>query len=112
MNPFFQDNLKIAIVGAVNEAKAASNMDHKYLRGRLREIAVQRLIKPWLTHNFEVGTGKITDSNGNLSAETDIIIYAKDVIPPIIYSKDGFGIYPCESCLATIEVKSKLTQYL
>jgi hypothetical protein len=109
MNPFFRNSLLIAIRGAIAEAEAASQMDHLYLRGTLREIASLGFIKPWLTSKFATGSGKITDCNGKLSNEIDIIIYANDVIPPVVYSDDGFGLYPCESCIATIEVKSKLT---
>jgi hypothetical protein len=108
MNPFFRNSLLIKIRGAIAEAQAASEMDHKYLRGKLREIAVRGLIEPWLTGKFAVGSGKITDCNGKLSNEIDLLIYANDVIPPIVYSDDGLGLYPCESCIATIEVKSKL----
>lgn len=109
MNPFFRNSLLIAIRGAISEAKAASEMDHLYLRGKLREIAVLGFIKPWLTSKFATGSGKITDCNGKLSSEIDVLIYANDVVPPVVYSDDGFGLYPCESCIATIEVKSKLT---
>jgi hypothetical protein len=108
MNPFFRNSLLIKIRGAIAEAQAASEMDHKYLRGKLREIAVRGLIEPWLIGKFAVGSGKITDCNGKLSNEIDLLIYANDVIPPVVYSDDGFGLYPCESCIAVIEVKSKL----
>jgi hypothetical protein len=108
MNPFFRNSLLISIRGALAEAKVASEMDHLYLRGKLREIAVSGFIKPWLTSKFATGSGKIADCNGKLSNEIDVLIYANDVVPAVIYSDDGFGLYPCESCLATIEVKSKL----
>ena len=109
MNPLFRNSLIVAIKGAVAEAEPASEMDHTYLRGKMREIALDGLIKPWLTNLYATGSGKVTDSKGKLSGEVDVIIFAKNVIPPLIYSADGFGIYPCEACMATIEVKSKLT---
>ena len=108
MNNFFRRSLIISIKGAVSEAAAAVDMEHRYLRGKLREIAVRGIIKPWLTRTYATGTGKVTDCNGNMSNETDILIFANDTIPALVFSEDGFGLYPCESCLATIEVKSKL----
>ena len=108
MNRFFRRSLLISINGAVAEAAAAAEMDHKYLRGRLREIAVRGIINPWLTSTYSTGTGKVADCNGNMSGEIDILIFANDTIPALLFSEDGFGLYPCESCLATIEVKSTL----
>ena len=42
------------------------------------------------------------------SSETDLVIYTKRLIPPLMFSSD-FGYYPIESVLAAIEIKSKLT---
>ena len=58
MNPFYNRSLLISINGAIAEAAAAANMDHKYLRGKLREIAVRGIISPWLTNTFRTGSGK------------------------------------------------------
>lgn len=108
MNPYFRDSLVLSIRGAVAEANATAQLDHRYLRGKIREIAIRGLIAPWFTNTYSTGTGKVTDCNGRLSNEVDILIYATDVHPPLFYSQDGFGLYPCEACLATIEVKSTL----
>lgn len=108
MNRYFRDSLELAIRSAVEEAGASTQLNHNYLRGKLREIAIRGLIQPWLTRQYGVGTGKVTDCNGTLSNEVDLLIYGTDINPPVFYSEDGFGLYPCEACLATVEVKTRL----
>jgi len=108
-NSYLRGNLITKIEGAIAEAKRASDLDHTYLIGRVREIVVQNLIRPLLSSRFDIATGKITDSNGNHSTETDIIIYSKELIPPLMFTSD-FGLIPKESVFAVIEVKSKLTK--
>jgi hypothetical protein len=108
-NSYLRGNLITKIEGAIAEAKRASNLNHTYLIGRVREIMIQNLIRPLLSSRFDISTGKITDSNGNHSTETDIIIYSKELIPPLMFTSD-FGLIPKESVFAVIEVKSKLTK--
>lgn len=107
-NTLFRQNLILKIKGAIEEAKNASNLDHNYLIGRVREIVISNLFSPLLSDNFSIGTGKITDYNGSNSSETDLIIYTKKLIPPLMFSTD-FGYFPKESVLAVLEIKSKLT---
>jgi len=83
-------------------------MSHEVLKGRVREIAVQNLFEPLLSPDFQVGTGTIVDKHGKPSTETDLIIYSKKLLPPILYS-ERFGTFPLDCCLATVEIKSKLT---
>jgi Domain of unknown function (DUF6602) len=45
---------------------------------------------------------------GNSSSETDLIIYNRRSIPPIMWSERE-GMFPIEACMYAIEVKSKLT---
>lgn len=107
-NELLRKNLIIKIKGAVEEANLASLINHAYLVGKIREIVVSDLFKPVLSDNFSIGSGKITDTNGLNSNETDVVIYSRKHIPPLMFSND-FGYYPKESVFATIEVKSKLT---
>lgn len=107
-NILFRQNLIIKIKGAIEEANNASNLDHNYLIGRVREIVISNLFSPLLSDNFSIGTGKITDYNGKNSSETDLVIYTKKLIPPLMFSTE-FGYFPKESVLAVLEVKSKLT---
>jgi hypothetical protein len=107
-NEIFRNELKKEIRGALKAYEDASALDHSGLRGRVREIAAAKLIKPILPPGIEIGTGKITDSTGSLSAETDLVVYSRLTLPPLIYGQST-GLFPVESCVYAIEVKSQLT---
>lgn len=108
MNQFFRDRLLNNIKRAIGEAEIASTVSHRFLIGRIREIALENLIRPILSSEFSCGTGKVTDYRGNQSKEVDLVIYTKKLIAPILYS-ERFGMFPTDSCFATVEVKSQLT---
>jgi hypothetical protein len=104
----FRERLQNSIRACLAEAQACSEIDHPGLVGTLRELVVQNLLRPILPEGFYIGTGKITDSRGNYSAQTDIIIYDKRSTPPILYDEKT-GIFPIEIVHYSIEVKSKAT---
>ena len=104
----FRDRVITMINTAINDARDAADMDHAGLRGRIREIALNTLLQPLLPGGFSVGTGKIIDHTGAMSPEIDLVIYSKDVLPPIMYSERD-GVFPVEACFYAIEVKSKAT---
>ena len=103
-----RDEFISKIANALNRAASASNLEHHVLEGRVREIFAEELLKPILYPGVEIGTGKIVDSVGTLSAETDLVIYSRNTLPPYVYGHD-IGVYPIESCIYAIEVKSTLT---
>lgn len=107
-NKIFRDKFKQQIRAAIFEAEDASSVGHAGLAGRIREILVERILRPALSPEVEIGTGKITDSTGALSSQCDVIIYSPHIIPPILHDRRT-GIFPVESCLYAIEVKSTLT---
>lgn len=107
MNDYYRTTLEIQIKKALSDAKSALQIKHPYLIGRLREIVLHQLIEPLLNNNYSIGNGKIIDYDGNISSEMDICIYSKNLHPPIFFStKDKLGLFPIESVLKTIEVKS------
>ena len=106
-NEIFRNELKKEIQAAIKAYKDAAALDHSGLRGRVREIVTEKLLKPILPPGIEIGTGKITDSKNNFSAETDLIIYSRLTLPPLIYGHST-GVFPVESCIYAIEVKSQL----
>lgn len=107
-NKIFRDRLVNNIDYAIRESKNASEVAHHGLVGRIRELISSKLLMPMLPRGFEIGTGKIVDHQGNQSAETDLVIYNRAVLPPILYS-DRDGIFPVESSYYALEVKSRLT---
>jgi len=107
-NKMYRDRLCNQINYAIREAQAAKGIDHPGLVGRIRELAASHLFKPLLPSGFEVGTGKLCDKNGNQSDETDLVIYNKSILPPLMYSERE-GLFPIEACFYSIEIKSKVT---
>ncbi len=93
---------------ALKIAASAGAIDHTGIRGEARENFVQNLLSPILPPYVELGSGKIGDSKGNYSAETDVIIYSRQTLPPFLLGSNP-GTYPVEGCIYAIEVKSKLT---
>src|SRR5688572_20646160 len=76
--------------------------------GKIRELVAGKLLTPILPLGFDIGTGKIVDTLGNQSSETDLIIYSRSILPPVLFSERD-GVFPCEACYYAIEVKSRLT---
>lgn len=108
MNNYYRKILDSQIKKGLSDAKSAIELKHPYLTGKLREIVLHELIKPMLNNNFSVGNGKIIDYDGNISGEIDLCIYSKNLHPPIFFSSsDNLGMFPIESVLNTIEVKSE-----
>lgn len=102
----FQEVLKQNIDNCIAQAKIAHLTEHSGLCGELREILISNVLNSLLPDGFGIGTGKIADCKGNLSSQTDIIIYNKSKFPPILFEKVGF--FPIESVVYAIEVKSTL----
>ena len=91
----------------VEEAKSITDLKHKGVKGRLRELFITKVLKSFLTTQFGIGTGTVINCKGVQSNETDVIIYDRRILPPFI-QEQNLAVYPAESVIATIEVKSWL----
>jgi len=104
--------LKSLIENAVNNLKSfyqiTSEIDHNGEKGGFREYFVATLLRPLLPDHFGISTGIIIDYEGRQSCQTDIIIFDKRLMSPI-WEVESRGIYPIDSVLAVIEVKSKFS---
>jgi hypothetical protein len=107
-NDLIRNEYKNTVRSALVSAKNAGCMGHAGLTGRAREIFVQQMLRPVLPPYVELGSGKIVDSRGHTSAETDVVVFSRQTLPPLLF-ESGFGVYPAEACVYAIEVKSKLT---
>lgn len=107
-NEIFRRRLLSKINDARRSYSDVSTIDHAGLRGRVREIVAGQLLSEVLPTNFRIGSGKIVDSSGSQSKETDIIVYSDTRLPNILYSERD-GIFPVEACFLALEVKSRLT---
>lgn len=107
-NNLIRERFLTAIGGAIKEADDAGKVDHSGLAGQFREIVLSKMLVPILPPEVKCGTGKLTDMNGKLTKQIDIILYSKQILPPSLYDEKN-GIFPVESCLYSIEVKSTVT---
>lgn len=91
----------------IEKINSLSKLNHRLTKGELRELFVSDLLKLFLTDQFDIGSGIIINQKGEQSKQTDIIVYDKRILPPFI-KEHHLGLYPAESVLATIEIKSHL----
>lgn len=110
LTPLFYRQIAIdAIEKTVAAANSSGMIEHSGLKGRLREIVVEELVKPFLNPHIRAATGTIVDPHGKQSRQVDVILYDEQITPPILFSERE-GVIPCHSVVATIEVKSSLTR--
>ncbi len=77
------------------------------LKGDARERAVRTKLEAILPGGVGVGTGCVIDSEGNASAQIDVILYEQQLCPVFKFAED-IGYYPCESVIAVGEIKSTI----
>lgn len=85
----------------------SGGVSHDGEKGAFREFFIAELIRPCLPFQFGVGSGVVIDAYKRQSRQSDLIIYDNRLLPPVILTKDR-GLYPIDSVLAVIEVKSTL----
>ncbi|MCK4653455.1 MAG: hypothetical protein KAU01_03325 [Candidatus Cloacimonetes bacterium] len=89
----------------LEKAASIKKMKHSLSKGQFRELFITDLLKHFLPHQFDIGSGIIVNQKGEQSHQTDLVIYDKSILPPFI-SESISGVFPIESVIATIEVKS------
>lgn len=104
----YQNLLRSKVKSAISQAQAAAGFSHQGVKGTVLELLISQLFEPLLPADIGVGTGQIIDAyGGKMSGQIDIILYNKAILPPILLD-DKLGIFPIESVLYTIEVKTTL----
>jgi len=89
----------------VRKVKTLSGLTHPLAKGEIREIFVAELLVHFLPEHLGVGTGIIINQASKQSKQTDIIIFDKRIFPSFL-GKQTIGLYPVESVVGVIEVKS------
>jgi hypothetical protein len=92
----------------LNKIDSLSSLDHNLTKGELRELFVSDVLSSFLTKQFDVGSGIIVNQKEEQSSQIDIIIYDNRIVPPFI-KEQHIGVYPAESVLGVLEIKSNLT---
>jgi hypothetical protein len=87
------------------EAGRAGLSNHPTMIGDQRERALVQALREFLPPLVRVGTGKVFDSAGTMSPQTDIVIH--DGRYPV-FNQGNSALFPAEGVIATIEVKSRL----
>jgi hypothetical protein len=93
-------------------AQCEDAIPHSGLRGRFREILIGNLLGPWLPPFCKCGTGMIIESSNKTrqSTQEDILVIDTSLAPPVFASCNGAeGVFPFNSVLLRIEVKSRIT---
>lgn len=109
MNKVFQDIFRLEVEKMVKESEYIEPMKHKGVKGAIRELGLSNFLKKFLPTYLNVGNGEIHDKNGNISNQTDLVIYNKDILPPILFDNE-LGIYPIEAIVYAVEIKSTSTR--
>jgi hypothetical protein len=108
MNEAYRSVFVSRVAAALGAANAVAAVAHKEVKGNIREVLLRDLFRPLLPSDVAVGTGQIATSRGDLSPQQDVVIYDRRILPPVLF-ESVIGVFPIESVLATVEVKTKLT---
>jgi hypothetical protein len=108
MNEVYRNLILARAQAAIGAAGAVTGIGHSGLKGQLREIVIRDLFRPLLPANFGLGTGQIITSCNQQSQQQDVVIFDKSIVPPILL-EETTGIFPIESVLFAIEIKTELT---
>jgi hypothetical protein len=106
-NPAFARFLRSTIASGLGKIEALDRLDHPFLRGRLREVFIQDILRAMTPQTFGILSGKLIDDGGNESAEADVIVFRRDYIP-FIPIDQGLAVIPIENCRYALEVKTNL----
>ncbi|PVY40901.1 DUF6602 domain-containing protein [Pontibacter virosus] len=93
------------IVGKFVKTKV---INHGLTKGEEREDPLIEFFKDNLPNTYSVVKGEVVDKRNNSSQQMDVMIY--DNARNIPFYSGGHFILPAEALLASIEIKSKLTQ--
>lgn len=86
---------------------ALTSIPHSSLKGHEAEKLMREFLNNHLPKRFAAGSGFILDPRGNISKQTDVVIY--DALNcPVYYASDDAAIFPSDNVAAVVEVKSKL----
>ena len=107
MNTAIRSLICARIRSAIAAADAVKHLHHSGLKGLMREILVRELLAPILPPNSGIGQGEIVDSYEAHSTQQDVVIYDKSIVPSVLLDATN-GIFPIESAIYALEVKSKI----
>src|SRR5205823_4860490 len=81
---------------------------HRGDRGEFREDIIQKFLRPFLPTCYGLAGGEVFSSDGEQSAQVDIVIY-DEFFSPVLFRDQRRLLFPAESIYGSIEVKSHFT---
>ena len=108
MHEAYREMIRARAEAAIAHARAAGGITHRPTKGSLREILVRDLFRPLLPNDVGVGTGMVVTASGRTSSQQDIVLYDRRILPAVV-AEGEVGLFPIESVLYVIEVKSVLS---
>jgi uncharacterized protein YnzC (UPF0291/DUF896 family) len=104
--------LRKQFIGIAKTMKAqfeniTTGIPHSGERGASREEQVRKFLRERLPKRFSIGNGEVVATTQEISLQQDVIIYDAFYCP-LLYSSETSQIFPSESVIAAMEVKSSL----
>lgn len=96
------------LLGLLAEGKAMDHVPHDGVMGRFRELAIEKMVKPFIPPSVVATNGTIVFPNAKRQVrnEDDIVLFSLERAPLLV---DGTpAIIPIKGVLANVEVKSTL----
>ena len=88
----------------------SSQVTHRGAKGRIREHRiVTDYLEKYLPGNIGIGNGEIFSTEGEVSPETDIVLYDK-FSTPFLLKEESYQVFPVECVYGVVEVKSHLSK--
>jgi hypothetical protein len=103
----FREFLKRRSDKMASDSAEAAFFEHKGTRGVAREEVLREPLRQILPDRYGIGTGEIHSSDGDVSPQADLIVYDK-ANTPVLYERFTSGVYPVETALAAVSVKSTI----
>ena len=106
-NEYLKNLLTSAGERMVSELRE-SLIPHRGELGLAREEVIRKFLRAYLPKRYEVSSGFVFDSTGDVSQQLDVII-TDSTIAPRFETAGGIRFYPCESVVAVGQIKSQLS---
>lgn len=102
--------LKTYYTGVLKRLKAEIDLlneivPHNLTKGQNNEESLKNIISNLIPKRYSIGSGIIIDSFGEKSRQCDIVIYDNGIYPNL-FNQSSNSIFPVETVLACIEVKT------
>lgn len=107
MNHFWSEHLKrlcASLIAQTDRIRAGSK--HTVIKGTSIEVVIRRILKEYMPHKFEIGTGQVANRHNEISPQIDILIYDAKTFPRLAVNEDSSVIVCCECVSAAIECKA------